>query len=319
MRSVVTGAAGFIGSHLAERLLARGHEVIGIDCLTPFYDTQAKRANLCPLLASRRFQFVQADLTETDLRPLLAGADFVFHQAAQPGVQPSWDGSFARYAACNIVATQRLLEAARGLPLRKLVYASSSSVYGNACPPMRETAPPHPISPYGVSKLAAEHLCMLYCEVHGVPAIALRYFTVYGPRQRPDMAIHRFIHSLLNGEPITLYGDGAQQRDFTYVDDVVDANLRAALSPALGITVNVGGGSPASLLETLALLEEVTGCRARVERACRSAGDVAVTTADTARARLLLGFTPHVPLQVGLRRQVAWQRESFQASVANAP
>src|SRR5579872_1525979 len=197
-RSIVTGAAGFIGSHLAEQLVALGHDVVGIDSFTPYYDARVKRANIAGLLCSPRFHLVEADLATADLGPMLEGADYVFHQAAQAGVRASWGASFAGYVDYNVLATQRLLEALKNHPPRRVVYASSSSVYGDAELPMRETARPQPVSPYGVTKLAAEHLCHLYRVNYGVPTIALRYFTVYGPRQRPDMGIHKFIHAILS-------------------------------------------------------------------------------------------------------------------------
>lgn len=307
MRSVVTGAAGFIGSHLAEHLVALGHEVVGIDCFTPYYDAAIKRANLAMLLDDPHFHLVAADLATVELRPLLRGADYVFHLAAQPGVRASWGDHFAEYTARNILATQRLLEAIKDLPVRKLVFASSSSVYGNAPLPMCEAAPPRPISPYGVSKLAAEHLCLLYEASHGLPVVALRYFTVYGPRQRPDMAIHRFIRAIARGERISLYGDGDRSRDFTYVDDVVRATTQAALSPASGMALNIGGGSRIALRDLISALAASIGCPARVAHLDDQRGDVAHTTADCAQARRVLGFAPSVGIAEGLRRQVAWQ------------
>ena len=305
--SVVTGVAGFIGSHLAEHLIDLGHEVVGLDCFTPYYSPRLKRANLAVLMAKPRFRLVEGDLSALDLGPVLEGADYVFHQAAQAGVRASWGQTFAEYTQHNVLATQRLLEALRGRPLRKLVYASSSSVYGNARLPMRETARPQPLSPYGVSKLAAEHLCQLYHVNYGLPAVALRYFTVYGPRQRPDMAIHRFIRAIAAGEPIPLYGDGAQSRDFTYVDDIVRANVLAALAPLRGTAINIGGGARIALRDVLDVLQEAVGQRAQLLYRAPQKGDVAHTAADCGRAQRLLGFVPAVDISEGLHRQVAWQ------------
>ncbi len=306
-RSIVTGAAGFIGSHLAAHLIAQGHEVVGIDCFTPYYDPALKRANVAALRASPRFRLVDADLATADLGPLLAGADYVFHQAAQAGVRASWGESFATYTHHNVLATQRLLEALTGSSIRKLVYASSSSVYGDAPLPMRETARPQPISPYGVTKLAAEHLCHLYHVNYGLPTVALRYFTVYGPRQRPDMGIHKFIRAIAAGETISVYGDGHQSRDFTYVDDIVRANVLAAEAPAVGAVINVGGGTRITVSALLHQLEEIVGRRAHLAHLGGQKGDVGHTGADCTQARRLLGFTPSVDLTEGLRRQVAWQ------------
>jgi UDP-glucose 4-epimerase len=303
----VTGAAGFIGSHLAEHLLTLGHDVVGIDCFTSYYAPHLKRTNIAALLAEPRFRLVDADLTTADLGPLLDGADYVFHLAAQPGVRASWGESFVQYTQHNVLATQCLLEALKGRPLRKLVYASSSSVYGNARLPMRETARPQPVSPYGVTKLAAEHLCHLYHVSHGLPVISLRYFTVYGPRQRPDMAIHKFIRAIATGESIPLYGDGTQSRDFTYVEDVVRANVRAALAPVVGMVINIGGGARVTLRALLEVLQDVVGRRAHLVHLGGQKGDVGHTAADCRRAKRLLGLVPAVDIVDGLRRQAAWQ------------
>lgn len=307
MRSVVTGVAGFIGSTLSERLIALGHDVVGIDCFTPYYDVRVKRANLAGLLAGPRFRLVEGDLVTLDLGAALDGADYVFHQAAQAGVRASWGDTFATYTHCNVDATQRLLEAVKDRPIRKLVYASSSSIYGNAELPMRETARPQPVSPYGVTKLAAEHLCYLYHANFGVPTVALRYFTVYGPRQRPDMGIHKFIRAAITGEPITVYGDGTQSRDFTFVDDIVQANVQAALQPVVGEAINVGGGSRIVLSDLLSLIQEAAGRPARLVYAENQKGDVGHTGADCSRARALLEFQPAVDIAEGVRRQAAWQ------------
>jgi UDP-glucose 4-epimerase len=317
-RSIVTGAAGFIGSHLAEHLVALGHDVIGVDSFSRYYDPSLKRRNLAGLLAGPRFRLVAADLATADLQPLLAGADYVFHQAAQAGVRASWGAGFTPYLHDNIHATQRLLDALKGQPLRKLVYASSSSVYGDAPLPMRETVRPQPVSPYGVTKLAAEHLCHLYHTNYGLPTVALRYFTVYGPRQRPDMGIHKFIGAIAAGETISVYGDGSQSRDFTYVADIVRANLLAALGPVEGVAINVGGGARITLRTLLDLLQEIIGRRVHLAHLSGQKGDVGHTGADCSRAHRLLHFSPSVALADGLRRQVAWQLATESESLTAA-
>lgn len=316
MRSVVTGVAGFIGSHLAEHLVALGHEVTGVDCFSPYYDTRLKRSNIAGLLREPRFRLITADLATSDIAPIVEGVDFVFHQAAQAGVRASWGESFAQYTQHNVLATQRLLEALKGQPLRKLVYASSSSVYGNASLPMRETERPQPVSPYGVTKLAAEHLCNLYHVNFGLPTVALRYFTVYGPRQRPDMGIHLFIQAIDRGTPIHVYGNGTQSRDFTYVDDIVRANILAAQSPLEGVVINIGGGSQIMLSDLLDLLQGAVGRRARLVHLEDQKGDVGHTAADCSNAFSLLGFAPSVTIQEGIHRQVAWQLDANRFAAA---
>jgi nucleoside-diphosphate-sugar epimerase len=309
MRCLVTGVAGFIGSQLAERLIDLGHEVLGVDRFADYYPRAIKEQNLARLRDEPRFSLAEIDLSTAELRPLLEGSAFVFHEAAQAGVRASWGQSFELYLRDNVLATQRLLEAAKGHPdLHKLIYASSSSVYGHAGPmPMRESGPTAPYSPYGVTKLAAEHLCELYRVNFGVPTISLRYFTVYGPRQRPDMGFHRFIAAILRGETITIYGDGEQTRDFTFVADAVEANLLAMQEGATGV-FNIGGGARATINEVLALLGELAG-PARVERRPAEAGDVRATWADITAAREVLGFAPRVPLREGLAAQVGWLRQ----------
>ena len=312
IRSLVTGAAGFVGSHLAERLVAEGHEVVGVDSLSDYYDVAQKHANLAGLQVEPRFQLVSADLLETDLPRLLNGVEFVFHQAGQPGVRASWGNSFELYVRGNVLATQALLEAVRtSSRLRRLVYASSSSVYGDADRlPVREDALPRPVSPYGVTKLAAEHLCGLYAKL-GVPTVSLRYFTVYGPRQRPDMAFHRFIRAMLDDREIEVNGDGQQTRDFTYVSDIVEANVAAALAPVdrlAGRVYNLGGGSRISVNEVLDLLRSVVGRPARVRHRPEPPGEARHTYADTSAARSVLGFVPRVELRDGLAAETSWLR-----------
>jgi nucleoside-diphosphate-sugar epimerase len=309
MYCLVTGVAGFIGSHLAERLVADGHTVLGVDCFTDYYPRPVKEANLSRLRDEPHFRFVEADLGVTDLAALVAGVDVVFHQAAQAGVRASWGDSFSIYTHNNVLATQRLLEAARDQPLRKFVYASSSSVYGETTDlPMRETSLPRPYSPYGVTKLAGEHLCELYRHNFGVPTVSLRYFTVYGPRQRPDMGFHRFIRAILAGQPVTLYDDGEQTRDFTFIADAVEANLLAGFGDAVGV-FNIGGGSRVTVNHVLHVLGEITRLPVLIDRRGRQHGDVRHTWADTTRAREELGFQPTVGLEDGLRAQVEWQVE----------
>jgi len=306
--SLVTGAAGFIGSHLCERLLQEGHRVIGVDAFTDYYPRAVKEANLAGMRTQPGFRFVEMDMIRADLAPVVGEADFIFHQAGQPGVRASWGKEFDLYLNHNIRATQQLLETVKGSArLQRLVFASSSSVYGQAEElPLREESLPRPYSPYGVTKLAAEHLCSLYHANHGVPTVALRYFTVYGPRQRPDMGFHKFIQAALEARPIAVYGDGEQTRDFTYVADAVQANWLALGPRAVGQTFNIGGGSRSSLNQVLSCLEEILGKPIHRERRPPQPGDVRHTWADTARARSLLGFSPRVSLQEGLTRQVEW-------------
>ena len=307
--ALVTGTAGFIGSHLAERLLDEGWQVTGVDCFTDYYPRSAKEENLATLMGRPGFAFVEADLVTADLRPLLAGKAVVFHQAGQAGVRASWGGQFELYTRDNILATQHLLEAVKGSDLHRFVYASSGSIYGDAkALPITEDTIPQPVSPYGVTKLAGEHLCHLYHVNSGVPTIRLRYFTVYGPRQRPDMAFHKFIRAMLRGERIPVYGDGEQTRDFTHVSDVVEANVRAIDAPA-GRVFNVAGGSRVTLNHVIGTLEELVGRPALIDRRERQAGDQRHTWADTSAAREALGYVPQVGLHEGLATEVDWLRE----------
>ncbi len=316
MRALVTGAAGFIGSHLSKRLCAAGHEVIGLDSFTDYYDVSLKRANAQEVVRAG-VQLVEGDLNRVDLAHLLDGVEVVFHQAGQPGVRSSWGSEFSTYTHCNVDATQRLLEACRGLPtLRRLVYASSSSVYGNAERfPTRETDRPQPLSPYGVTKLAAEHLCSLYAASFGLPTVSLRYFTVYGPGQRPDMAFTRFAKAAARGDEIQVYGTGEQVRDFTYVDDVVEANVLAAsreIPP--GTVLNVAGGSHTSVNEVLSTFEQLAGRKLLVKRIAPVAGDVIRTGGDTEAIRSTLDWVPRVSLQDGIGRQYRWAASLVAAS-----
>ncbi|HYJ70290.1 MAG TPA: NAD-dependent epimerase/dehydratase family protein [Nocardioidaceae bacterium] len=303
MKALVTGAAGFVGSHLCERLLDQGDEVAGIDCFNDYYSPRRKEANVAALVDRPGFTLQRVDLLSAPLTTLLDNIDVVYHLAGQPGVRSSWGRDFDPYVQRNVVATQRLLEAAREVSLWKLVYASSSSVYGNAATyPTTETLRPEPVSPYGVTKLAAEHLCELYRVTSGVPTVSLRLFTVYGPRQRPDMAFFRIVNAALRGEPFLLYGDGEQSRDFTYVDDVTTAMRLAALSPWTGVA-NIGGGSRTTMNQVIdtvsALARPLDIVRLQSQR-----GDVRHTAADTTVAREAFGYAPSVSLKDGLARMV---------------
>lgn len=310
MRDVVTGVAGFVGSHLAEALLDEGHDVLGVDCFTGYYDRREKAANLDGLLGRAGFGFVEHDLREGDLSSLLRGRDVIYHQAGQPGVRLSWSSGFHDYVGHNVLATQRLLEAALEIDCKRFVYASSSSVYGERARfPSTEGDVPHPHSPYGVTKLAAEHLCSLYADNWGLPTISLRYFTVYGPRQRPDMAIRRLIDAAVTGNRFPLYGDGTQVRDFTYVNDVVAANILAGdayLPP--GTVLNVSGGSSIRLDDLIDLVGQLAGRPVAIDRHPGKAGDVARTGGSSDEARHLLGWRPATHLDVGLTAQLAWTR-----------
>jgi UDP-glucuronate 4-epimerase len=308
MRALVTGCAGFIGSHLTESLLADGHEVLGVDCFNDNYPRARKLANLARALDHDDFRFVRRDLSEADAPALLDGRDVVFHLAAEPGVRSSWGMRFDSYLRNNVQATQRLLEAAKHRAELRFVYASSSSIYGDAARlPTPEDTRPRPFSPYGVTKLAGEQMCLLYHANHGAPTVALRYFSVYGPRQRPDMAFNRFCHAAARGEEITIYGDGRQTRDFTYVGDVVAATrAAAAASAAPGRVYNIGGGSRVSLSETLEVLARVSGRTLEVSMAEREHGDVANTGADISRARADLDFEPATSLEEGLLAEYEW-------------
>ena len=314
MRALVTGVAGFVGSTLAKQLLREGHEVVGVDVLTDYYEVSIKRGNLASI-PEAGFTFHQADLNTADLGALLQGVDWVFHQAGQPGVRMSWGKDFAVYVRQNIEATQRLLEATKdATDLKRLVYASSSSIYGNAERyPTSEDDRPQPVSPYGVTKLAAEHLCSLYASNFGVPTVSLRYFTVYGPGQRTDMAFTRFVRAAVLDELISIYGTGEQIRDFTYVEDVVAANIAAASTADVppGTVLNVAGGSNVSVLDTLRILGDLNGRPLRVEHTASVKGDVFRTGGDTTKVTQLLGWTPTVTIEEGLARHLAWARETF--------
>jgi nucleoside-diphosphate-sugar epimerase len=308
MRAVVTGAAGFIGSHLSERLVADGVDVLGIDAFTDYYDPAVKRQNVAGLLGADGFELLDGDLNELALPEILDGADLLFHLAGQPGVRASWGSEFEIYAQQNVLATQRLLEAAREVDLDRVVIASSSSIYGDAASyPTGEDALPGPVSPYGVTKLASEHLGRLYWKAFDVPVVALRYFTIFGPRQRPDMAFTRFVDAALGDRPITIYGDGEQVRDFTYVADCVAATVAASRRGEPGAVYNIAGGTEATVLDVIAILEGLLGRPVARQYEPAIPGDARKTGADTSRARAALGYEPSVTLAEGIRRQLESQ------------
>lgn len=309
MRCLVTGAAGFIGSHLAESLALEGHAVSGVDSVTDHYDVARKEANLAAL-RSAGVPVARCDLVHCDVDDLLDGIDVVFHLAGQPGVRSSWGDDFTHYVARNVHATQRLLEGVKDSSVTRFVLASSSSVYGEAAEhPTKESALPAPISPYGVTKLAAEHLCQAYVHNWQLHAVVLRYFTVYGPRQRPDMGISRFFQAVDEGRSVTLLGTGEQMRDFTFVGDVVRATVAAGSGDlAPGTVLNVAGGSSISVNGLLALIGEVTGRPVEVRRDPAQAGDVTATGGSTELARRLLGWQPQTSLAQGLRLQWEWHQ-----------
>ena len=315
MNVLVTGCAGFIGSHLCERLLAEGNSVTGVDALTDFYDPRLKRQNLERPLSFDRFRFVHRPLLEID-ESLTADTEVIFHLAARAGVRTSWGREFEQYVRYNILSTQHLLECAgRSQNLKRLVFSSSSSVYGNTqAERVAEDHPQKPVSPYGVTKLAAEHLCSVYGAQSGTPAISLRLFTVYGPRQRPDMAFHRLIHAALTRTKFVLYGDGRQQRDFTFVSDAAEGLMLAANSAAPAGSYNIAGGAIVSMHEAIGLVEEIVGSSIDVERASPQSGDVWHTGADLSKSRDVLGYAPRVGLREGLKAQI----ESVERMLAKA-
>jgi nucleoside-diphosphate-sugar epimerase len=307
MKALVTGGAGFIGSTLSDRLLEQGATVRAIDAFTDFYPRPLKERNLENLRGRAGYDFIEGDLREVDLNLALDGVTHVFHLAAQAGVRRSWGKEFQVYTGLNVDSTQRLLEACVNKPIERLVYASSSSVYGDDVDiPMTETALPQPVSPYGVTKLAAEQLCHLYFVNYGVPAVSLRYFTVYGPRQRPDMGFNRFFSAILAGQPLIQFGDGLQTRDFTFVADAVTATAAAAVRGVPGRVYNIGGGSRVTLREVFDLIARVSGREVTIDRQGPQKGDMRDTYADTTRARQDLAFAPSVTLEEGLQAMWRW-------------
>ncbi|CAA9478453.1 MAG: Nucleotide sugar epimerase [uncultured Rubrobacteraceae bacterium] len=314
-RVLVTGAAGFIGSHLVDRLLAGGREVVGVDAFTGYYSRRTKEGNLQGALGHERFRLVEGDLLDLDLDALLDGVGSVAHLAGEPGVRRSWGPNFPRYVARNVHTTERLLEAAARAGGTRLVYASSSSVYGSdPGRPVGEDHPRAPASPYALSKLAAEELVGLYGRERGVAGTVLRYFTVYGPRQRPEMALSRFLFAALRGRPVDVFGDGGQRRDMTYVADAVEATVAALGAPA-GV-YNVGGGNRASVGEMIEAVKRVTGTDFEVRHGAEAQGDVRSTWADSGRAERVLGYRPRVGLEEGVAAQARWAARALVAAPA---
>ncbi|MGI2904438.1 NAD-dependent epimerase/dehydratase family protein [Tolypothrix sp. VBCCA 56010] len=311
---IVTGAAGFIGSQLAETLLKQGDEVIGIDEFNDYYDPALKRKNVAHLHWFPNFELIEGNIQFLNWQTLLKDVEVVYHQAAQAGVRASWGQGFRAYTERNISATQILLEAAKDAKhLKRLVFASTSSVYGDAeTLPTHEKICPAPVSPYGITKLAAERLCGLYQKNFGVPFVALRYFTVYGPRQRPDMAFHKFFKSILQDEAIPIYGDGLQTRDFTFISDAVAANLAAASVPeAVGEIFNIGGGSRVVLKQVLDTMEEIVGKPIKRNHIEKAMGDARHTAADVSKAQRILGYQPKVSLREGLMQEWEWVKALY--------
>ena len=313
-RILVTGAAGFIGSTLVDRLLADGHDVIGVDCFTNYYSRVQKRQNIIAACEHPRFTLIERTIEHTEWDKVLPDVEYVFHLAGQPGVRASWGKQFDTYLTDNIAATQILLEACvkHATRLKKFVYASTSSVYGNSTPPFSEIRLPQPISPYGVTKLAAEHLCLLYQHSYGLPTVAVRYFTVYGPRQRPDMAFHIFLKAAIEAQPLPVFGDGQQRRDFTYVRDAVDGTMRAAYLGDVGTVYNIGGGAQVSLTYALGVLGGVVGVDVlQTENVGVQRGDMRDTHADISRARVHLMYEPRTFLADGIRAEYEWLLRTY--------
>lgn len=307
MKVLLTGVSGFIGSHLAERLLREGYRVRGVDSFLDYYPRSVKENNIKGLNGKQGFEFIEADLLTLDLGNLLTGVEAVFHQAAIAGVRASWGGNFDEYVRNNILGTQLLLEACKDKELKKFIYASSSSVYGDADElPIKETTPVKPVSPYGVSKLSGEQLAYLYFKGYGVPVVSLRYFTVYGPRQRPDMAFHKFLKAVMLGEEIEVYGTGKQTRDFTFITDSVEANVGAFLKGVPGEAYNIGGGSRIQLIDCIRLIEEISGKEAKLRYGESQRGDAVNTYADIGKAVRDFQYSPKVGIDEGLAEHYRW-------------
>lgn len=309
MTCIVTGAAGFIGSHLCRRLLKKGFSVIGIDSFTDFYPKWIKNKNILPLMRDKKFEFIAEDINSIELTKLLNRSDYVFHLAAQAGVRTSWGHNFSVYTKNNIEATQKLLEAVKDTKIKKFIYASSSSVYG-LCPelPISETSPLYPFSPYGVTKLAAEHLCYLYYKNFGLPLVSLRFFTVYGPGQRPDMAFHKFFKTIAEGEQISIFGDGKQTRDFTFIDDIIEANFASLENGKPGEIYNIGGGTRKKLEDIIPIIEKICEKKAEINWEEKQKGDVLHTFANIEKARKDLNYSPKTQIEDGLKEEWTWLR-----------
>ena len=307
MNYLVTGAAGFIGSHLCKGLIHEGAHVLAVDSFTDFYPRRLKENNIRSLLEHSNFELISQDLLDLDLNEIMEKIDVVFHLSAQAGVRSSWGSDFAVYTRNNIDVTQKLLEAAKTSSIEKFIYASSSSVYGLTEElPMKETSPLHPYSPYGVTKLAAENLCFLYHKNYGVPCVSLRFFTVYGPGQRPDMAFHRFFRSIFENREIAVFGDGQQTRDFTYIDDIIWANLSSIENGIPGETYNIGGGTQRKLADIIPILEKISQSKVKIRFEASQKGDVRHTYADIQKAKNDLDYTPKISLEEGLRFEWDW-------------
>jgi UDP-glucose 4-epimerase len=318
MKTIVSGAAGFVGSHLCEALIDAGHEVVGIDSFLDYYPRWIKEMNVSGLQKSPRFRLVEQNLLDIDWPKMLDGADVFFHLAAQAGVRASWSKNFVVYTKNNIEVTQMILEEAKNAKLRKFVFASTSSIYGDTEDiPMKETSLVKPVSPYGVTKLAAESLCYLYWKSFGVPCVSLRYFTVYGPRQRPDMAFYRFLLAIFEKRPILVFEDGNQTRDFTFIQDIVKGTMLAAHEGQPGKVYNLGGGSRITVREVLQMLGEITGAAPEVTYVEKQKGDMRHTFASTELARKDFGYEPAVKLKDGLTAEHRWLRELFEKGLVH--
>ncbi|MDI6785466.1 MAG: NAD-dependent epimerase/dehydratase family protein [bacterium] len=319
MNCLVTGAAGFIGSNICQKLLSLGHQVIGIDSFLDYYPRKIKEANIYKILSHENFRFIEADINYLYLDNIFDGVNYIFHLAAQAGVRDSWGKDFSIYINSNIHVTQKLLEHCLHIKsLKKFIYASSSSIYGDTnIFPITEEAKMQPTSPYGASKLLGENLCYLYWKSYNLPVISLRFFTVFGPKQRPDMAFHKFIKAALNDQEIVIYGDGEQTRDFTYIDDIVDANMLSMESDINGEAFNIGGGARISLIKTIHLLQEIIGKEIKIKYVEKQRGDMLHTYANLTKAKSLLKYNPCVPIKNGLEKEVDWIKNNLKLLTNN--